>query len=117
MVSNQKQEQETEQRHERLRYFYSLKDIKTEFPTKCTYGNSTTGFPRCHCNDCLNAIYKIAEFSKSNVYMYKGDKVKIKWFCPLEHTMPIGIGHLEQDGFIEQMTFETAREVLTKVEA
>ena len=88
--------------------------VKSHASESCTFNKQ--GFPFCSCNDCIEAITDYAEFNKKDVYWYKGRKVKIQSFCPLEHCCDIFLVEIPKSGFCKWLTLSDARKTLQKTE-
>ena len=84
--------------------------VKSYNSEKCVY--TKKGFPFCHCNDCLNKIMEYAEFKKSQRFWYRGIKVTISDFCPLDHCCDIFIQGIEEPAFCRWLTLAKARKEL-----
>lgn len=66
------------------------------------------GFPKCHCNHCIEAIEEYEGFKKYDMYEFMGHAVYIEQFCPLENCS--GIFYSDRNGFADWVTVDEARE-------
>lgn len=68
-------------------------------------------YPDCHCNHCIDAIEEYRGYNKYDMFNYRGHKIYIRSFCPLEHCKDIFVSELNT-GFCDWLTIEEANKEL-----
>lgn len=70
------------------------------------------GYPKCHCNICLDAIESYQGFKKYDEFLFKGENIYIRGFCPLENCADIFVSS-KTSGLCEWLTVAQAKKMLT----